>query len=192
MRIFVAVELPLSVRELAAERARLLREEFPRVRASWERAEKMHITLKFLGEVEETLLTKIQNAIAAAIKDFQPFEISIEETGAFPPRGAARVLWLGAKDERETLAGIQRKLENEFAKIGFKKENRKFHPHITLARIRTPDGAKDLREKHEQLDFQSDAFIVNEIVLVKSELLPSGSRYTKLSSHKLSESDATV
>lgn len=185
MRVFVAVELPLSVRELVAERARLLREEFPRVRASWERAEKMHITLKFLGEVDEARLTKVQNAITQEAKDFQPFEISIEGAGAFPPRGVPRILWFGAKDESESLSGLQRKLENEFARIGFKKENRKFHPHITLARVRTPDGVRDLREKHEQLDFHSDAFMVNEIILIKSELSPSGSHYTKLSSHRL-------
>lgn len=184
MRVFIAIELPASVRELVAKRNLHLREEFPRVRAGWERVEKMHITMKFLGEVDEHQLTKIQDTLTQTVKDFRPFEISIEGTGAFPPRGVPRILWLGVEDESETLLLIQERLENEFAKIGFKKETRKFHPHITLARIRTPDGAKGLREKHEQLDFQSEAFMVSEIFLIKSQLSPSGSQYTKLSSHK--------
>lgn len=185
MRVFIAIELPASVHELAEERVRFLRAEFPGVRASWERTEKMHITLKFLGEIDERRLTKVQNSITQAAKNFRPFEISIEETGAFPPRGVPRILWLGVKDDSETLSKFQSKLEDEFAKIGFEKEKRKFHPHITLARIRMPDGAKRLRDRHEQLNFQSDIFAVYEIVLIKSVLSSAGSSYTKLSSHPL-------
>jgi 2'-5' RNA ligase len=162
-----------------------LREKFPRARASWERAEKMHITLKFLGDIEEKRLQSVNKVVETVASAFQPFEMSIEGAGAFPPRGAPRVLWLGAKDDSGNLVMVQEKLENEFARIGFKKETRRFHPHLTLARVRAPEGAKELREEHERIDFNTSSFTVEEIVVMQSELLPSGSRYTKLSQYKL-------
>jgi 2'-5' RNA ligase len=185
LRLFCAIELPLVVREEAARRIEHLREQFPRARATWERAEKMHLTLKFLGDVEETRLQSVNKVVEATASAFQPFEMSIEGAGAFPPRAQVpRVLWLGAKDDSNNLVVIQEKLKDEFARIGFKKEARAFHPHLTLARVRAPENAKELREEHERLEFKTPSFIVEEIVLMQSELLPSGSRYAKIFSSK--------
>lgn len=188
MRIFVAIELPASVRGLAGERIKLLRGEFAkRPRVTWEHAEKMHITLKFLGEVDEKKLAALQTAAEKTAHAFEPFDLAVADAGAFPREGTPRVLWLGIKDSADVLTRLQRKLEDECAKAGFQKETRKFRPHLTVARIRTPEGSNELRERHEQLEFQSETFSVNEIVVMQSELLATGSTYTKLSSHRLSK-----
>jgi 2'-5' RNA ligase len=188
MRIFVAIELPESVRELAGEHIKLLRGEFPkRPRVTWEHAEKLHITLKFLGEVDENKVVALQSAAEKTAAAFEPFELAVASAGAFPKEGTPRVLWLGINDSADVLTRLQHKLEDDCAKAGFQKEPRKFRPHLTIARIRTPEGSNELRERHEQLEFQSETFTVNEIVVIQSELLPTGSQYTKLSTHKLSE-----
>jgi len=185
MRVFCAIEIPSEIRDQAAQHIKLLRDSFPRARASWERAAKMHLTLKFLGEITEKQLEKLNLAVINTTNSFQTFAISIENTGAFPPRGVPRVLWLGVNDSTNALTTSQNKLEDECAKTGFKKEMRLFHPHLTLARLRSPESAKELKEKHESLKFKSASFTVSEIVIMQSELAPTGSRYTKLYSHQL-------
>ncbi len=186
MRVFCAVEIPSEIRVQSAQHIKQLRECFPHVRASWEQAEKMHITLKFLGEINETELEKLNSAIINTTNNFQPFDISIEMTGAFPPRGVPRVLWLGVNDSVKSLKTLQNKLDDECAKFGFKKDTRTFHPHLTLARLRSAEGAKALKEKHESLVFKSEPFTVREIVIMQSEPAPTGSHYTKLYQHSLS------
>lgn len=185
IRVFIAIELPASVRELALKHIQLLRNEFPQVRASWERIEKMHITLKFLGDIDEKQFTYLQRAMEETAKEFQSFVISTEGTGAFPSRGVPRILWLSVNDNSGMLSKLQSRIEDKCSEIGFKREDRAFHPHLTLARIRTAEGARSLREKHEQLGFQSEQILINEMIVMRSELLPTTSQYTKLSSHLL-------
>src|ERR1700755_932085 len=98
LRVFCAIELPDSVRSRVAERVRRLRSEFPDVRASWERPEKLHITLKFLGDVESARIERLSSAAARAVASIEPFELTIDEPGSFPPHGQPRVLWLGISD----------------------------------------------------------------------------------------------
>src|SRR5919202_5112379 len=102
-RTFCAVELPDGVKSRVAEHVRRLRDGFPRVRASWERPEKLHITLKFLGEIEPSRVEALSLAAERAARQINSFTLSIEGAGAFPPRGLPRVLWLGIKDETGNL-----------------------------------------------------------------------------------------
>jgi 2'-5' RNA ligase len=157
----------------------------PRVRASWEREEKLHLTLKFFGDVAPATTHALSLAIERAAKPIAPFPLVIAGAGAFPPRGAARVLWLGVEDESGNLSRLQRALEDECAAAGFQREARSFHPHITIARLRTPAGARSLAELHRQIGFAAMELTVNELVLMRSELGPRSSRYTALSRHRL-------
>ncbi|MEJ7578319.1 MAG: RNA 2',3'-cyclic phosphodiesterase, partial [Pyrinomonadaceae bacterium] len=119
LRLFFAVELPSEVRERVAEHiARLQGNESGRG-ARWERAEKLHLTLKFLGETPAARVENLASAARRVTKDFAPFELSVAGTGSFPPRGAARVLWLGIEDGSGKLAALQRRLEDELAGEGF-------------------------------------------------------------------------
>jgi RNA 2',3'-cyclic 3'-phosphodiesterase len=183
IRVFCAVELPREVRAAVAAHAARLRREFPDARASWARPEGLHITLKFIGEVEAARVESLSRAAAAAVEGFKPFRLSIEESGTFPPRGAARVLWLGVKDESGQLARLQRRLEEECSSAGFPPESRAFKPHLTVARLRTPKDSVALSEAHRQTPFGPFHFDVTELLVIRSELGPGGSRYTPLSRH---------
>lgn len=183
LRVFCAVELPDEAREAAAAHAARLRGDFPEARASWARPASLHITLKFLGEVGDARVRELSRAACAAAEGFGQFRLSVEEAGTFPPRGAARVLWLGVRDESGDLARLQRRLEEECEAAGFPREPRAFKPHLTLARLRAPKDAHALSEAHRRSTFGPHAFHVSELVVMRSELWPGGSRYTPLSRH---------
>ncbi|HKQ51183.1 MAG TPA: RNA 2',3'-cyclic phosphodiesterase [Pyrinomonadaceae bacterium] len=185
LRVFCAVEVPSEVRERAAAHASRLRERFSEVRASWPRAENLHLTLKFLGEIEESRVALLRAAAARAAEKSTAFELTIEGAGAFPPRGAPRVLWLGVKDTSGGLAQLHSRLEDECAGSGFKREERPFHPHLTLARLRAPQGTRALAQFHQETGFDAAQFPVTELIVMLSELGPRGSRYTPLSRHAL-------
>ena len=185
IRVFCAVELPEEIRAAVVAHAARLRREFPDARASWARPEGLHITLKFIGEVEAARVESLSNAAGAAVEGLKPFRLSIEESGTFPPRGAARVLWLGVKDESGRLKQLRRRLEHECEAAGFPAEPRAFKPHLTLARLRTPKDAHALSEAHRQTPFGPHHFGVTELLVIRSELGPGGSRYTPLSRHQL-------
>jgi 2'-5' RNA ligase len=191
LRIFCAVELPDELRSRVAERARRLRTEFPDVRASWEKPEKLHITLKFLGDIEHARVEALSGAAARAAASLEPFELTIDEPGSFPPHGQPRVLWLGIVDASGRLALMQRALEAECAAVGFARESRPFKPHLTLARVRSPQGARELAAAHRETPFGPQRFEVSGLVVMRSELGPGGSRYTPLSRHALQRSAIT-
>jgi RNA 2',3'-cyclic 3'-phosphodiesterase len=185
LRVFCALELPAEVRGRATSAIARLREAAPEVRASWERVEKMHLTLKFLGEIALARVEALSGAAACAAQDSQAFKLALSGTGAFPPRGNPRVLWLGIEDYSGALAHLRNRLEDECAAAGFARERRDFHPHLTLARIRAPQGARELARMHRETDFERIEFSVTELFVLRSELGTGGSRYTEISRHQL-------
>jgi 2'-5' RNA ligase len=185
VRVFCAVELPVEVRERIAEAIARLREAAPGVRASWERTEKLHITLKFLGEIAPERVEALSNAAERTSKLSPPFTLKVEGAGAFPPRGLPRVLWLGIVDLQGALIRLQKSLEDECVAEGFAREERPFRPHLTLARIRAPQGARELAKLHQENNFEPVEFPVSDLTVLRSDLSPRGSRYTEISRHDL-------
>jgi 2'-5' RNA ligase len=190
LRVFCAVELPDELRSRVGERVRRLRAGFSDVRASWERPEKLHITLKFLGDIEQARVAVLSDAAARAVAGVEPFELTIDEPGSFPPHGQPRVLWLGIVDATGKLAFMQSALETECAAVGFPRESRAFKPHLTLARMRSPHGARELAAAHRETPFEPQRFKVSELIVMLSELGPGGSRYTPLTRHRLGSGGA--
>lgn len=139
--------------------------------------------MKFIGEVEAARVAALSRAAGAAVSGFPPFGLSIEEPGTFPPRGAARVLWLDVKDRSGRLSQLRSRLEQECEAAGFPREPRAFQPHLTLARLRTPKDAHALSEAHRHKSFGPYFFEVNELIVMRSELGPGGSRYTPIAQH---------
>lgn len=187
-RVFCAVELPAVVRARAAEHIARLREVAQDVRASWEREEKMHITLKFLGEIEAARVVNLHSAAERAVGCVEPFALSIEGTGAFPTHGLPRVLWLGVADTSGGLARLQRFLEDECQHEGVARDEKRFHPHLTIARMRHPPGAKRLAALHREMNFKTEPFTITELIVLRSDVGPRGSSYTEISRHHLSVS----
>jgi 2'-5' RNA ligase len=185
-RTFCAIELATEVRVKLEKHATQLRQKVPEASASWNRPENVHLTLKFFGNVSTRNVPKISAAAARAAEEFSPFQLQIGGTGVFPKPGRPQVLWIGVEDPSGRLLELQQRLEEEFAKEGFAKENRAYSPHLTIARLRSPDGARRLAETHLQTKFSLIDVRVTEFVLFRSELSPQGSRYTSISKHELS------
>jgi RNA 2',3'-cyclic 3'-phosphodiesterase len=172
-RVFAAIDISEELREEVRSYIDDLRSGFDGVPVKWEKPEKLHITVKFAGSVDEEQLKTFREQIERVAKSLTPFQLRIARTGAFVERRGPSVLWLGAEaviatgDPFDTLAGLSGK--------------RPFRPHLTIARIKDPGKTKDLIEKHKGYDFESAQIEVREIVIYESTLLPTGSVYTKLS-----------
>jgi 2'-5' RNA ligase len=183
-RIFCAVELPDEIRVQLEDHVRGLREAVPDVAASWSRVENIHLTLKFLGNVSVDRIPAISAAASRAVKEFSPFQIVIGATGVFPKASRAQVLWIGVSDPSGNLSALQQRLEDECASEGFEKEERVFRPHLTIARLRRPEGARRLADAHLQMEFRPSEITLSELIVFRSELSSKGSKYSAISRHE--------
>lgn len=184
-RIFVAFDISDDARRKVSGYIETLRREFRQIRIGWERAEKLHLTLKFFGDSDEKQLCELEIIVGEIAAQISNFKLQIAETGVFPNAGNARVLWIDVQDKDANLTKISDLLETECEKIGFPREKRKFVPHLTIGRIREPNRAKDLAQKHLQNNFEPVGLTISEIVIYESELLPTGSVYSVVSKHAL-------
>jgi 2'-5' RNA ligase len=119
------------------------------------------------------------------VKEFSTFQIGVGGTGVFPRPSRPQVLWIGVIDQTGQLSALQEKFENECAAEGFPKEERAYKPHLTIARLRKPEGARHLADAHLQMKFDPIEVRVKEIVLFRSELSPKGSKYGVISTADL-------
>ena len=183
MRLFVAVALPAEIkgnlREIQ-ERARRL----DRGGISWVKPENIHVTMKFLGEVEEGRVGSVSRAVEEVASSFSPFRVTIEGWGFFPSKKRPRVLWMGIETGKEELARINESAEKRLVLEGFKEEKRGFSPHLTFARIKNPAKVGPLVEgvgREERIE--GGSFTVDSLVLFRSTLLPTGAVYDVVSEH---------
>jgi RNA 2',3'-cyclic 3'-phosphodiesterase len=184
-RLFFAVELPANARHQIASHITQLRQLAPSAGASWSRESNIHLTLKFLGNVLATQIDIVSAAGTRAVAGLQPFTLRIQGTGSFPQRGTPRVLWIGINDGSGKLQTLQARLEDECAAARFAREDRAFHPHLTLARLKQVEDAGALAAAHRALPFAAITLPVEELCLFRSELSSKGSRYTILSKHRI-------
>jgi len=152
--------------------------------------ENIHLTLKFFGNVALDRVPMISEAASRAVAEFSAFPIVIGNTGVFPRPSRAQVLWIGVSDPSGKLSALQERLENECAAEGFSKEDRAYRPHLTIARIRRPEGARRLADAHLQIPFPTTQVELKELILFRSELSPKGSKYTAISKHPIRNQSA--
>ena len=192
-RIFTAIDISAEARQKISDYIENLRRDYSGLRVGWEKPEKLHLTLKFLGDCDERQVKNLETAVSNAANFFGKtenrtnFKIKIFETGVFPSKRNARILWLSLRDETEILSKINKLLERECEKIGFEKEKRDFKPHLTIARLREPHKSGDLAAKHLENEFEPVEFEISEIVVYESKLLPTGSIYRKLEGFRFIE-----
>ena len=139
--------------------------------------ENIHLTLKFLGNIEESLVEDIEKIMKDCVLEFSPFPLKIKGVGAFPNLKFMRVVWIGIENA-ENIAKIAKNLDNKLTALKFKKEKKGFSPHITIARvkgIRNKNELKNLLEKNENKEFGE--VVVNSICLKKSVLSSKGPNY---------------
>ena len=175
MRLFFALELPPPLREHLVRVQNVLRPLLPRM--SWTKAENLHLTLTFLGEVDDGRVPHLVDAAGAC--PMKPVLLRPAGLSLLPPGRPFRVLAV-ALAEDENLTALQACLEDRLATLGFEREGRRYHPHVTLARARTlvsPFKKAPLVDAMTQIAAPQPS-PVTEFALIRSELRPTGSRYT--------------
>ena len=182
-RVFCAIEITDQVGDRLGNHIETLQRLSPGASASWGRAGKFHLTLKFLGNISRNRIADLSSAAQRATDAIEPFKIYVGRTGIFPKHGPPRVLWIGVEDSTGTLSRLQRRLEEECSTVGFEAEEREFRPHLTIARLRKPEGAKALARSHLALAFPPVEALIKELHVYRSELGREGSKYTVISSH---------
>ncbi|MFH1865590.1 MAG: RNA 2',3'-cyclic phosphodiesterase [Candidatus Eisenbacteria bacterium] len=170
VRTFIALELSDGLKEGILGLIDELQERG--VRAGWARRQTLHLTLKFLGDVEETELPEVVAAVARASAGMSPFSFDTRSLGAFPSPARPRVLWVGIEPVDELMA-LQQAVDGELTKLGFPREKRRFHPHITLGRIRDP-RAESVQEVLEALVAPEEKVVATEVRVMRSTLRPGG------------------
>jgi 2'-5' RNA ligase len=180
MRAFVAVPIGEQATERVAEVQRGLRGTCEQAgwKVSWVRPENLHLTLKFLGEVEESRIEEIREQLGA-LEAYAPFDMQLAGVGAFPPARRPRVIWIGVEQGAGDLRGMALDVEERMETIGFSREKRPFRAHLTVGRVkqaRTP--ATGVLDGWRQV--QAGTSHVREVVLYQSTLHPQGARYSAL------------
>lgn len=184
MRLFVAIEIPEDIRdELVAVEGKLA----GIYRARWVNRDNIHLTLKFLGEVEEKRLGDTAKIVSEISKDNPGFDLNLENIGGFPNLKRPRVLWIGVERGKENAVLLMEQLEKRFVRLGIKPEKRAKNPHITLGRVKglmqRPDDRG--REDINNLTYKSRVFRADAVSLIKSALTPRGAIYTVLERYAL-------
>jgi 2'-5' RNA ligase len=190
LRSFVAVLLPDPVRARVDEAVAALRRRAGGV--SWVRVENFHLTLRFLGAIDEATSDRVRAALAEAAAGCSPFDLTLGGFGAFPSAGAARVLWVGLLAGSEPLAALHARVEQALAARGVPPEGRPFHAHVTLGRARDPRGVRGLDDALAVAPGPLGATRVEAVHLMRSDLHPAGARYSVLARVPLTGDGARV
>ncbi|MCP4640452.1 MAG: RNA 2',3'-cyclic phosphodiesterase [bacterium] len=179
MRSFVAVELPEAIRAELAALVRRLRDSG--ARASWVKPDRMHLTLRFLGDVTDDQLAAMGERLTQSLAGVSPFDLRVGGVGAFPNPRRPSVIWAGIQPMDGPLAEVQAACEDAARAIGLKGEKRPFRPHLTLARVRDHRDAGNLAPLLlREHTYDGGSFSVNGVSLFTSTLTPHGPIYDRV------------
>lgn len=176
IRTFIAVDTSPAVRRRAAALQEKLR--VSEVKASWTEPENMHLTLQFLGDVEDTLVPEVCQRVASAAAPFAPFQVGFSQAGAFPSLDRPRTVWIGVDQGRQELIDLQLAIQETLLEMRFPRERRTYKPHLTIGRVREkgPRQAQLSELLAHYRDFKADSCDVPEALIFASFL--EGSRPT--------------
>lgn len=179
MRLFIAFEMPDEVKKNVVE----LINELKKVEASikWVEEKNLHITLKFLGWVEDKDLEKLIEMVSRSVENFKSFKVDFKGMGTFPEGKAPRVVWVGATEGAEVLGKIAESLENNLSQAGFRSEKRGFTPHLTIGRIKDKKGVDELKLKMAAIkNTEFGEAMIDRLFIMKSTLTSKGPIYEKI------------
>ena len=182
IRTFIAIEPSADARDEVARIASAVRGADVRG-ARAVRDEGLHLTLRFLGDVERGDVPGIAAAVRTAARRIPPFEVALGDVGAFPTIRRARTLFAGVDGDIKALINLRDGIESELSKVGFRRDRRRFNPHITIARIRDRVSGADRRavvDAARSVDYTRTTFTVDGVTLFQSTLTPEGAIYRPL------------
>jgi 2'-5' RNA ligase len=184
IRTFIALELPPEVISLLHR----VQQDLKRlnIHARWVRPENIHLTIKFLGDTPTGAVDRIGAEMADAAGEFAPISLAVKGLGVFPGIKRPRVVWVGIDGDTQALLALQNRLEEQLGGFGFPREKRAFKAHLTLGRIKNAVNPEIVRQMlNEFTDLSSEDFILEHLILYKSDLKPSGAVYSRLKQAKL-------
>lgn len=197
IRTFIAIELPKSLKTGLVELQTRLQKKAPPRAVRWVRPESIHLTIKFLGPTPETQVDDIIEDLESTCAFLSPFTYTVGGLGCFPNLRRPRVIWVGVQEPTETLSNLQRAIEDACAGLGFERERRAFHPHLTLGRLhnRASRGEQGAIGNFVQgLDQGAltevaslGTMAAKGISLIRSDLRPTGAVYTTLGEIELKD-----
>ena len=184
MRTFIAIEIPEPLKQKLDRSMGVLRSDLEDGWIRWVRLESMHLTLKFLGEIEQKQVRSIQEILEEIAARFSSFKLEIGGFGCFPNCSRPRVVWTGFEPASSELLRLQVEVASRMESIGFERERRVFHPHLTLGRVRNGMSREDMelisRWAQDSQIGTVGRFDVEAIRLIHSVLRPDGATYTNL------------
>jgi 2'-5' RNA ligase len=187
LRTFIAVAASPQVRSAAVKLMNRLRVSSAATGVKWVAAENLHWTLQFLGDVDERHIPEVCQAVAAAAVESAAFEIAVRGAGAFPSADRPRILWLGAGQGSREMTVLHAAVERRLKKRGYRGEERRFVPHITLGRAGRKGQPQSLASELAELsDYDADSMLVDEVTVYSSQLGPDGPMYDVLARAPLS------
>ncbi|MDD5115491.1 MAG: RNA 2',3'-cyclic phosphodiesterase [Candidatus Omnitrophica bacterium] len=189
MRAFIAVEIPEEIKDGISgmpEKA----DEYPGI--NWVKPQNLHLTLKFLGEISSGQIEEVKKNIALIAKSFPPFRVKLEKSGVFPHLREARIIWIGPQRTPEELKSLFARLETEILQTNALRQERSFHAHVTVGRIKKSVPAPVLQKIIDGIEKDLSAlnceFDCKEITLFESTLNPQGPVYTAIGKFNLNAS----
>lgn len=185
-RLFLSVEIPKKIEEALKTLEDALKKTA--CDAHWIKPTNIHLTLKFLGAVEEEKIAPITKAIISTFSSTQSLSVTLGKLGGFPSLNTLHILWAGINDPNKEITKLVNGVENTLSRLGFKEEKKEFQAHLTLARLRSALNKPQLIEKIQEINktLQPQNFLINNITLFESHLTPQGSVYSKIHQVKLS------
>ncbi len=185
IRCFIAVDIPDSIKKDINDLVEFLKKHDADIK--WVSADNLHITLKFLGNTREKLITEIRDKISMVVKSYRPFNIKIKSTGVFPNSKYPRVCWIGI-EYPDTFIKLQKDIDKSMKQLGFKEDDRDFKPHLTIGRFRSKKGALNIiKELDNNATKEFGDVLVDSIKIMKSVLKPTGPEYSCLYEIKMNE-----
>ena len=185
IRTFVAVPTSSTVQKRAADLIDRLRDSEENV--SWVNPDNLHLTIKFLGDVPNTEVSQVCQAVGRAASSHGPFSVSYEGMGAFPNRERPKVVWIGVGQGSEPLVNLHASVDSSLCNLGFPPDRRSYQPHITVGRLRRPVSGQQLCELMEQYEsFSVGTVEVNELLVMASFLDKGGPSYDVMARFQLS------
>ena len=188
LRVFIAVEIPLPIRQAILDQTESLRTTLGRDLIRWVPIENQHLTLKFIGDVPSASIDLLTQLLIGETQGRAPFTIQIGGLGSFPNPQRARVLWIGIHAPA-ALESLQHGIESAAARLGYEAETRPFAPHLTIGRVHQQVRASEQQQVRAALEKTQvgslGAVVVKAVHLFKSDLKPSGAEYTRLFSAPL-------
>jgi 2'-5' RNA ligase len=177
IRTFIALPTTEEVQQRLGEVRRAL--ERANAEVKWDDAAKYHITLRFIGDIDESLIPSLEESLHSNLIALKSFSYAFAGLGVFPNEREPKVVWAGVDDARY-IAVLQSRVEQSCSMMGLSAERRPFHPHITLGRMKGPRNRARLIEGINTVTFERISAVCNSVQIIKSDLRPEGSHYTIL------------